>query len=367
MKHLRKSASLAVGIGAVALLVFLTGNTHIAADGIKNGLHLIEDILLPSLFPLLVLSDLLLRTGAFNPLRLLAAPLGKRLGVSPAGGTALLLGWLLGSPVGTCLAAADLENGHLTTGEYHRIVCLTANTGIGFPLGVVGIGIFGSPLLGMLLYSAMALAAFLLAFLWHLIDKTAHQNQKTPPNGMRKRDFATAFTTSVKGCMNTFLNLSAFVLIFSALAAYLRAIASHFHLPLPLTVSLCGVLELTTGVMQASTLPEAKEAYVWIAFFTGFAGLSIGLQALAVAGKNAPPFPLLLGVKCLQGILTTAIVVAVLALWQPTISFAKPCLQTLADLRGHTTPWGIWFFILLALFLFFYRAIQKPLVYFYKK
>ncbi len=366
MKRVRRTASAAAMLCCVLLLALLTKNTNIAADGIKKGLSLVENVLLPTLFPLLVASELFVASDILAKAPLLVRPCRKLLGVSREGSVALTLGWLFGAPVGALAAIAELEAGRIEKKEFLRLTCLTATPSMGFLVGVVGGGIFSSPLTGLLLYGATVFSAVLLSICWRLLDKSTPIIEKTHPNVMKKAGFADVFTASVKNSIWTFLQITAFVLVFSALGAYLSALATFCHLPDTAAAVLGGLLELTAGVAQASKLSSPVHSLLLIAFFAGFAGLSILLQVLSVTGRHAPPLRLLLAIKLLQGVLTVLTVKIILMLGFPVSCVGEGALQTLAGPLQMPFPIGKWLLLLLLLYLFFHRVLTKPLVYFKK-
>ena len=352
---------------AVFLLVLLTKNTEIAADGIKKGLAVIENILLPTLFPLLVISELFVRSGLLTSAPLLPHFCQKLLGVSREGGVALALGWLFGAPMGALLATADLEAGRIEKSEHCRLVILTTTPSLGFLVGAVGGGIFGSPTLGMLLYGASLFTSLLLALCWRTVNKATQEKHNIPQNVMKKANLAEIFTNSVKGGARTFLQIAAFVLTFQALTAYFSALSAFFHLP-PLAVTLfSGFLELTAGVTRASTMTSPENALILVAFFAGFSGLSIILQGLSVSGKHAPSLTLVLSIRLLHGIITASLVKILLTLTHTTVKFAENGVQTLGKLTSLPFPIGAWFLLFLLLYLFFRRVLTRPLVYFSKE
>lgn len=356
-----------LSLSMLFLLLLLIKNTEIAADGIKKGVAVVENVLLPTLFPLLVISNLFLSLGALRDVALLPRPLRRILGISRAGSVSFCLGLLLGVPTGALLATKDLEAGYLEKDEHRRLVCLTATPSMGFLVGVVGGTLFGAPVLGVYLYCATLCATLTLAIGLRLWQKKTPHNEKTPLNVVRKAGFAEVFTASVRDSMRAFLQIAAFVLTFSALSSCLSALTDTFRLPRALCALLGGVLELTAGVMQATDLGNAQNALLLISFFAGFAGLSVMLQVLSVTGEHAPPFALLLGIKLAVGMLTLLFMRLLLLLPHPAVTLTAETVQTAGALRHASLPIGKWLLLLLPLYLFIHRVLTKPLVYFTKE
>ncbi len=366
MKRAGRAAPVFLMLSAVFLLVLLTKNTDMAADGIKKGLAVIENILLPTLFPLLVISELFVRFGLLTGTPLLPRFCQRLLGVSREGGISLALGWLLGAPMGALLATADLEAGRIEKSEHCRLVILSTTPSLGFLVGAVGGSIFGSQKLGVLLYGASLFTSLLLTLCSRGVGKRKRQTQAIRQYEIKKPSLADAFTLSVKSGAKTFLQIAAFVLTFQVLTAYLAAMSAFFHLPAIAVTLFSGFLELTAGVTRASAMSSPENALLLIAFFAGFSGLSIILQALSVSGRHAPKLGLFLGVRLLHGVLTTVLVKILLTLTQATVKYAENGVQTLGELTNHPFPIGVWLLLFLLFYLFFHRILTRPLVYFSK-
>ena len=105
------------------LLILLLINAEFAMNGIKQGLSLCTETLFPSLFPFLVLSELLVTRQAGEVLgRAFSYPVSALFGLSGSGATALLLGMLCGFPVGTTTAVALYNKGEISHEELKRLL-----------------------------------------------------------------------------------------------------------------------------------------------------------------------------------------------------------------------------------------------------
>ena len=99
---LRTAATL---ILLVFLLLLILTNTRIAAEGVRQALDLCTQTLLPSLFPFLILSELLIAFRVTDkPGKWLKKPFAALFGLSEGGTSALLLGALGGFTVGASAA-----------------------------------------------------------------------------------------------------------------------------------------------------------------------------------------------------------------------------------------------------------------------
>lgn len=122
-------------------------------DGVRHGLSLVCETLLPSLFPFLVFSELLVRLDAG---RLFSVILGKPcrflFGLSDAGTAAYFLGVLCGFPVGAVCALTLYRKNEISKEELTRLCLFGGNPSSGFLIGAVGEGLFGNRNAGIFLF-----------------------------------------------------------------------------------------------------------------------------------------------------------------------------------------------------------------------
>lgn len=89
----------------ICLLLFLLFHPKEALTGVKNGLGLWLNIMIPTLLPFLILTGALLKTGNIRKFLKPSAFFWKTFfGLSPAGAYVLILGLLCGYPMGAKLA-----------------------------------------------------------------------------------------------------------------------------------------------------------------------------------------------------------------------------------------------------------------------
>ena len=134
-------------LGALLALLFLYPQA--AMQGVREGLSLWANAVLPALLPFFVLTSLLLEGGMLRLLAPLAAPLCRLFRIPREAGGVLLSGWLSGAPNGARLAASLAKRGDLTGPEASRLLSAATVTSPLFLVGTVGQAL-GSPALGLL-------------------------------------------------------------------------------------------------------------------------------------------------------------------------------------------------------------------------
>lgn len=347
----RKGTSLAGAfflLFGVFLLLLLLINSEIAMDGVRRGLSLCTETLFPSLFPFLVLSELLVAAGAGQTLgRLFSRPVSALFGLSERGTAAFLLGSLCGFPIGTTTAVALYEKGEIGKQELDRLMLFANNPSSGFLVSAVGEALFGSRSAGIALFVITLLSAILIAAFLRLLCGKLPQPPRNPSDGAKKQLCASDITGSVRRGFSSLLQVMAFVLFFSCVSACLSAVVQDLGLPEEGGVLLCGLLELTAGISRAVTTLSPAAAFRASAFFSGFAGLSVCLQLFSVAEKQNPHLLQYLLSRTAQGCLALLLAQGYLLLFRPDFLTAESVDSTpLASAPQLSIP-----LLLLGLFL----------------
>lgn len=291
----------------------------------KDGLILWATAVVPSLFPFFVSTELLNNTNIVSYLGKLLNPIMRPLfNVPGEAAFAFLMGLISGYPVGAKIVSNFVENGICTKEEAERMLSFTNNSGPLFIIGTVGISLFGSTSIGLLLFITHILACISVGITLKFISKkTLSSSYKS--NFNQSSNKYVAFSSlgeilgkSITNSISTILMIGGFVVIFSViisilnesyilsgLANILYPFTSLIGIPEELLKSfLAGIIELTNGVsLVANTSLKAISTNIIIcAFLLGFGGISILLQVFSIVSKNKLSIkPYILG-KLLQGV-----------------------------------------------------------------
>lgn len=275
----------ALVLGALLALLFLYPQA--AMQGVRTGLSLWANAVLPALLPFFVLTSLLLESGALHALSPIVSPLCRLLRIPRNAGGVLLAGWLSGAPNGARLAAALVARGELTSSETARLLSAITVTSPLFLVGTVGLAL-GNPLLGGLIYGIHLLAAICNGLLWRghgPAPRPACKASAAPASPALLHALPEALRAS---CL-TALFIGGAIAVFSALSSVLEAIGAvaalqrvlFFLLP-PEAVEalLAGALEVSNGcrIAAACALPLPVRASILCAL-CAFGGLSVFCQA----------------------------------------------------------------------------------------
>ena len=285
------------------LVWFLADAGDVRADT-KDALVLCARSVIPSLFPFLVISSLLLSLG-FGQLTApwLAGLMEPLFRVPGAGSAALVLGLVGGYPIGARTAADLYRESLVSREEAERLLAFCNNSNPVFLISVLGVGVFGSVRAGLWLWLLHIAAALLTGLL--LRGHGTDRRSVPPAISFQAPSLSGAFVSAVRDSASGMLSVCAFVTLFYVLAAPLRS------LPGPWAALTVGVTELFS---LTPLLHCDRMGFVLAAGCAGWGGLSVLCQTAAILdGTDLPLRPCVLG-KLMQGLLSAALAVP-LSLW----------------------------------------------------
>ena len=279
-----------------------------------QALALCVQVLLPSLFPFFVLSSMVISTGVIQRLSTrLEKPFQWLFGLPGSFGAALLLGAAGGYPVGAKTIATLYQQGQCSKRDAEKALRFCNNAGPAFLISAVGASLLQDPHAGLNLYAVHVLSALIIGFIYR--KNTDHVKYHCiTADHMRSTATISLFLRAVTDAFSSFLNVSAFVLIFSVISTMLQQlplIDSLHCLPgggILWYGLLAGFLELTSGVacLTQGGLPPSILLPA-LSFLCGWGGCSVQFQTISLlhdAGLSCRQY---LKSKLLQGILAALI------------------------------------------------------------
>lgn len=298
-----------------------------------KGINMCINIVLPSLFPFLVASELLNHTNFIKASGILLEPIMRPLfNVPGCGSFATAMGMTSGYPVGAKIVTDMREKKMLTKTESERLLAFTNNSGPLFIVGAVATGMFNIPKVGILLLTCHILAGLTVGFIFRFYKKNKSHSKKQTYNILSRlkkeivsssnssTSFGIIFGESIKNSIILMLNISGFIIFFSViinmliqigLITSLTSIISSFTTSINLSEEvissmLCGFFEITTGtnmISNASSIPLIQKLTIASAII-GWAGISVHSQVLSIISQSdLSAKPYLMG-KALQGLIS---------------------------------------------------------------
>ncbi len=276
----------AVGIFA-ALLIF----PDAAADAVRSGLEMCAGVIIPSLFPFFIATNLINELGVSRLFANALTPFGaKVLGISGHGVAAFIIGVTGGYPLGASYIAGLRKSSLIDGSEASRLLIFCNNSGPAFIIGAAGVGIFSSVTVGFFLYAIHILSALTLGI---ILSPRAHYDICYDDEPAGAVPFSSAFTNAVKRSADAIISVCAFIIAFSALGGILDsldvlpAFAGRLSVLMGTELSWCralayGILELGNGIGSMTGLDITPLNLALAAFILGWGGLSVHFQTFSM-------------------------------------------------------------------------------------
>ena len=294
---------------SVFSLALILRNPQLAITYMSRGLQLCVRTVIPSLFPFMVLSELLVLSGAARPLgRLLSRPLRWLFGMEGEGGCALLLGLFCGFPVGTKCAVSLYRRGQLDKSQLSHLLTFCNIPSSAFLISAVGLALFGDRRIGILLYVTTLLSSLLIGFFGKFFRSRSASPPPVTEAAAPVGSGVSLFTGAITSSALSMLSICAFVVFFTTLSGTLEHLLTALRIPQAVSVLLYGILELTGGVARAASLASPASLYL-CAFFAGWSGLSVHFQIMSLCADTGVSFRPYLVAKLAHGLLNAALLV----------------------------------------------------------
>ena len=300
---------------SVFCLLLVLRNSEAAIEYMGRGLTLCAHTVIPSLFPFMVISELLVQSGAGEALgRLLAKPMKWFFGLSGAGCSAVVLGCMCGFPVGASTAVSLYDKNAISKTECEHLLTFSNNPSSGFLITAVGVSLLNSRRLGLLLYVTVLgvsfFTGFLMRFFLHKDRQDGDFEHPHFPSGLHLGGIST-FTGAVTHAAMSMLTVCAYVIFFSAMTGALSRMAEGLGgMNDTAYAILCGIFEMSGGISEAAGLVGECSSplfpLIMIAAMAGWSGLSVHCQIMTICGGRGLSFKPYIIAKVLQGVLCGA-------------------------------------------------------------
>ncbi len=330
---------------SVFCFLLILRNADAAIEYMGRGLSLCAKVVIPSLFPFMVISELLVSSGAGEAFGRLFSRIMKWLfGLSGAGVSALFLGSFCGFPVGARTAVALYDSGRISQSECEHLLTFTSNPSSAFLMTAVGLSMFGDKRLGAILYAVVLGSGFFVGFVARFLLRGRGPMEEHPhfPSGLRPGGVS-MFTAAVTGAAGGMLTVCAYVIFFSALTGALSVLPLARRLGEGGYALLSGALEMTSGISIAAGLSNRSLGLIFTAGLAGWSGISVHCQVITLCGGRGLSFKPYILAKAAQGLLSAGVMALLLytripALVTPGQGVILDAFLTVSEWRQISMP-----------------------------
>ncbi len=274
---IKKLVPIIISVCGVAMLILCGADI---SAGIRCGLSVCGEIVIPSLFPFMVMANFIAMSGAADYIGKGFAFVTKPIFRLPEScATPIFLSYISGYPIGAAMARRLVDNGETEKTDAERMLAFTVNSSPAMAIFAVGAGMFQSREIGFFLFAVHAVSSvitgivFTRIFIKRKVVKVSSIANKTKRDGL-----ADVFVQSVSDASAAMLGICGCVILFAGITQSFDDFGWSAML-----------FEVTVGCRYA-----ARYGLPAVAAVLGFGGISVIMQILTLSKGLIRPTVLIL-------------------------------------------------------------------------
>lgn len=246
------------------IIVLITMSSD-AKQGAKEGISLCENIIIPSLLPILILTNAIVKSRASNIFENIFGGLFKHIFKLPAASaSAIIFGLISGFPAGAVLTSNLYNNNLINQKTAQRIMMFNFSGGIAFTITAVGTIYYKSTKIGIIIYIINIISNLLICIGSAILSKKVkYQQQKSP----LRLGFSDALVEATNTTVKSIAVMCAYIILFSSITNIIK---------LPNLIS--PIFEITNGIFSNESIISLPLC----AAFLSFGGFCIHFQLMGL-------------------------------------------------------------------------------------
>lgn len=290
----KKTLFTTLSVSLVAIVAVTVLSNEIA-EFAKRGIFLCFNIIIPSIFPFMILTDFVCSYAYFESFRLPKHIFERLFKINGRGISAFIIGILCGFPIGAKISARLYKDGVITKDECERLICFTNNSGPAFLISGIGAGMLRSVRDGVVIYIIMIISAVAIGTVFGFGKNASSLVKKAEARPSFRISEATASATSATLCV------CSYVILFSVICGIINMFLGNGLLYL---ISL-PFFEVSTAAnrISSSQIVNFGTKATLISFAVSFSGISVHLQAMSLLSGCDISMRRYFLAKTLQGII----------------------------------------------------------------
>ena len=280
---------------------------------VSNSLNIFLHTLVPSLYIYLFITEILINTNLIYNLSFGISKILSKIFRIPKDATfIILISFLLGYPNSAKCIAKLYNDGKISLPLARKLVSFTNNASPSYILCAIGISMFNSLSIGIILLISHFLSSIIIGICYPYSQHIIQQNVSIS-NSFYK--ISSPFDILLTSTLNSFKTLGiilGYLIIFSLVPSILL---NDLKAPNLIKSFLAGIFEITTGIQSVSILPLNTTTAILLTSFTlSFSSVMIIFQVYSFVYKIGIKLKELMFYKLLQGIISTIITYVILNL-----------------------------------------------------
>ncbi len=260
---------------AAAMLILFP---EIAADGAYSGIVSSLEVLIPSLFPFMVLTLFLTESSLYKKLlKIPSVLLSKIAGIHEKYCGIFFLGMIGGYPSAAKNISILCKKGEISKQNAEILLCFCTNAGPSFLISAVGYKMFLSGSIGAILFISSILSSFTLIFIYK--NKLKVENQIR--TAQSKASLSSNLVSAVLNSCRAILMVCSFVILFSVFLSFVPNFQEHNS---TIQAIFFGIFEVTSATSYAASNISLLNVLIASAV-CGFGGLCVIIQITSICSE----------------------------------------------------------------------------------
>ena len=152
------------------LIIFLLLNSKLIIASVSNSTTLFISKLIPTLFPYLLITELLINSNAINNLAYgMDNIISKLFHIPKNSASTVIVGFLLGYPNAAKCILNQYKKQQIDTKVSTKLVSFTSNANMSFVIATIGIGMFQSVEIGIILLISHFISSIIIRYFFYAI------------------------------------------------------------------------------------------------------------------------------------------------------------------------------------------------------
>ena len=257
-----------VAAACFSILLFIFPQA--AAVGAAHGIKICKDVLLPSLFPFMIISCFISFCGACEVFALCFLPVTALFKIPKASAGIWISSFVGGFPSGAQSICSLYHIGTLSKTDAENLISCCVCSGPAFLILAVGSQMLGSMNIGIILYLSQVISVMMLTAIF-----CRSNNVNRFAVSAQYLSFENSLVNAVSHSANSMISIFAFVIFFSVVTEIFKNV-------IPFPTAFLPFLEVTLGCEYAALMKNGY-SILFIAFLCGFGGFSVCFQILSLA------------------------------------------------------------------------------------
>ena len=254
---------------ALGMAMMILDNTT-AFQGAQEGIQICIRTLIPSLFPFLILSTLLVGNVSGSKSRILD-PLCKACRISKTSASLIVLGMLGGYPAGAICVREAYESGIISRDTARRILPVCDQCGPAFLFGILS-AMFNSPWVAWSIWAIMILSALITLWVLPGYDDGSDKIISSPSMTVSK---------ALDSTIRTMGAICGWVILFRVLITFLQRWLLWW-MDEDIRIVIIGILELSNGCIEASMIGSEQVRFLVCVAMIVLGGACVTMQVFSV-------------------------------------------------------------------------------------